>query len=55
MNGAVNGVLVPNVVGERGDDDNMIVRGRERVRGRGEGEVQEEELYHPYQTPIHRI
>ena len=37
MNGAVDGVLVPNVVGERVGDDNMTGRGRRRGRGRGQG------------------
>ena len=54
VNGAVDGVLVLNVVGKRGNDDNVIGRDRGKDVEGGEDEVQEEELSHPYQTPIHR-
>ena len=37
MNGAVDGVLVLNMVGERVDDDDVIGRGRSRGCGRGRG------------------
>ena len=37
VNGVVDGVLVPNVVGERDDDDTVISRGRGRGRGRRQG------------------
>ena len=43
-------MMIMRLVEEGGED----VEEGEDVEG-GEGEVQEEELSHPYQTPIHRI